>query len=128
MDCKCYTSFVYIILRHAIDSFNSHVLFLEVKNVIKKIVFKQDGGQFVKSQKNCIFVLPSLSIKLSNDNWLYKPKSSQRLVLWDSHLNFDTQLSAAEEYMLCVYTMVVDYILEINLTNLLKNKIGFIHF
>ena len=45
------------------------------------------------------------------------PLCSQRVVLWDSNIIFDrTQLSAVGESLLCDYSMVVDYILEINLT------------
>ena len=59
----------------------------------------------------------SLRIKLSNANRPYRPKSSQRVVLYDSNLIFDRpQLSATGESFLCDYPMVVDYILEINLT------------
>ena len=61
--------------------------------------------------------MPSLSIKVSNENQLYGSLSSQRLVLSDSHLIFErTHLSDAEESMLCDYPMVIDYILDINLT------------
>ena len=72
-----FTSF----LKHAIDRYISHFLFLEVKTVGKKIIFKSDGGQFSKSQKSCVFVMPSLSMRVSNRNRPYKPRSSQRLVL-----------------------------------------------
>ena len=92
------------------------VFFLEVKNLFKKIGFKPDGGQFVKSQKNCVFVMLSLRIKLSNVNRLYGPKCSQRVVLWDSSFISDrTQLSAVGVSLLCDYPIVVDYILKINL-------------
>ena len=44
--------FVYIILRlcHRLST-TSNLLFLEVKTVIKKIIFKPEVGQFAKSQK-----------------------------------------------------------------------------
>ena len=42
---------------------------------------KPDGGQFVKSQKNCGFVMLSVRINLSNANRPYGPKSSHRIVL-----------------------------------------------
>ena len=59
----------------------------------------------------------SLMIKLSNTNRLCGPKSSQRVVLWDSNIFFDlTQLLATGESLLCDYHMLVDYTLEINLT------------
>ena len=57
--------------------------------------------------------------KIKNKNRPYGPKSSQRVVIWDSNLIFDrTQLSAVGGSLLCDYTMVhvVDYILEISLT------------
>ena len=55
----------------------------------------------------------SLRIQLRNANRPYGPKSSQRVVLSDSNLIFDRrQLSAVGESL----SMVVDYILEINLT------------
>ena len=38
------------------------------------------------------------------------------------------QLSDAEKYLLCDYPMVIDYILEINLTKRQKIKNGSIHF
>ena len=85
--------------------------------MFKKTGFKPDRGQFVKSQKKCIFVMLSLRVKLSNGNRLYGHKSSQRVVLRDSHLVFDlTQLLTVGESLLCDYSMVVEYILEINLT------------
>ena len=94
----------------------THFSFLEVKNLFKKIGFKPDGGQFVKSQKNCVFVKLSLRIKLSNANRPCGPKSSQKVVLWEFNLIFDrTQLSAVGESLLCDYPMVVDYIQEINI-------------
>ena len=69
--------------------------------------------------------MSSLSIKVSNGNRFLGPKSSQRLILRDSHLIFGrTQLLAAEESLLCDCIMVDDYILEINLTK--RQKI--IHF
>ena len=34
--------------------------------MFEKIGFKLDGGQFVKSQENYVFVMLSLRIKLSN--------------------------------------------------------------
>ena len=44
-------------------------------------------------------------------------KNQKWVVLWDSNLIFDrTQLSAVGVSLLCNYTMVVEYILEINLT------------
>ena len=59
----------------------------------------------------------SLRINLSNENRLYGSKSSQRGVLRDSNLIFDLpQLLAVGVSLLCDYPMVVDYILEINLT------------
>ena len=97
-------------------------LFLEVRNLFKKTGFKQDGGQFVKLQKNCVFVMLSLRIKLGNANCPYGPKSSQRVILWDSNPIFNrTQLSAVGESLLCDYPMVVDYILEINLSKRKKD-------
>ena len=52
-----------------------------------------------------------------------------RLVLSDFHLIFDrTHLSDAEESLLCDYPMVIDYILEINLTKCQNIKNGFIQF
>ena len=64
--------------------------------------------QFVKSQKKCVFFMPSLSIKVSNGNQLYGTLSSQRLVLLDPYLIFDrTHLADAEE-SLCGYPMVID--------------------
>ena len=57
-------------------------------------------------------------MQLSNGN---RPKSSQRLILWDYHLiSHRTQLSAAEESLLYDYRMAVDYILEINHTKCKK--------
>ena len=48
-----------------------------------------------------------LSIKLSNENKLYGPKTSQRVI--------HTQLSAVEESILYDYPWVIGYKLEINL-------------
>ena len=62
--------------------------------------------------------MPCLSIKVNNGNQLYRPYGSQRLVLSDSHLIFDrTHLSDSEESLLCDYSMVIDYILEIKRQN-----------
>ena len=48
----------------------------------KKIGFKPDGGQFVKSQKKMRFCYAlSFRIILNNANRLYGPKSSRRVVL-----------------------------------------------
>ena len=73
--------------------------------------------------------MPFLSIKVSSGNQLYGPENSQRLVLSDFHLICDrTHLSDAEESLLYDYSMVIDYILEINLTKRQHIKNGFIHF
>ena len=85
--------------------------------MFKKIGFKSDVGQRVKSEKNCVFVMQSHMIKLSNTNRLYRLKSSQRILLRHSNPIFDlTQLLAVGESLLCDYPVVVDCILEINLT------------
>ena len=58
----------------------------------------------------------SLRIKLSTTNHLYGHKSSQMVILWDSYLTFDlTKLLTVEESLLCDYSMVVEYILKMNL-------------
>ena len=94
--------------RHATDCYSAHLSFIEIKDVFNKIGFKPDEGEFVKSLKNCVFIMLSLRIKLSNANHLYRPKSSQRVVLWDSHLIFDlTQSSTVGEPLLCDYPMVL---------------------
>ena len=40
-----------------------HLSFLEVIHIFKKIPFKPDRGQFVKSHKSFVFVIPSISLK-----------------------------------------------------------------
>ena len=108
-----------VLLQFRLHHLKACLSFLEVKNVFKKIGFKPDSGQFVKSQKKWVFVtcMLSLRIELSNANRLYEPKSSKSAVLSDSNLIFDrTQLSAVVEFLLCDCPMVVGYILEINLT------------
>ena len=72
--------------------------------------------------------MPSLSIKVSNWNQIYGTYSFQRLVLSDFYLIFDcTHLADAEESLLFDYPMVIDYILEINLTKRQNVKNVFIH-
>ena len=61
----------------------------------------------------------SLSIKFSNEHRRYGPRSSKRVVLWDTHLIFDQmQLSAVEESIVLSLSYGNDYILEINLTKM----------
>ena len=95
-----------------------------------KIGFKPDGGQFVKSQTNSVFVLLSFRIKLNSANRrLDGPKSSQRVF-------FEIPISSMilrsywllGESLLCDYPMVTDYILETNLTKRKQIKNVFIHF
>ena len=60
-------------------------------------------------------------MKVSNRNRFFGPTSYEGLALLDSHLTFDdTQLSDAEESLLCDCPKVVDYILEINLTKRIR--------
>ena len=83
--------------------------------MFKKIGFKPDGGQFVKSQKLhlCYAVsqnkgmrITSIDLKVVKESFFEISNSS--LIL--------TQLLAVGESLLCDYPMVVDYILEIKLT------------
>ena len=109
-DCQCYNNFFYIILKACHCLLDCASFVSRSQKFVKK---KTDGGQFIK----CVFVMLSLRIKWSNANRLCGLKSSQAIVLWDSYFISDrTQLSAVGESMLCDYPMVVDYILEINLT------------
>ena len=84
-------------------------------------IIRVDGGQFVQSQKMGV-VIPFLTINITNRNRCSVPKSIQRLVLSNFHRIDRTQLSAADE------SVVVDYILEINLTKRQTIKNVFIHF
>ena len=98
---------------HHIDCYISQFLVVEVKNVSKKVVFKPDRGQFVKSKKNVSFyALSQHKSKQSTSTQVVKT-----LFFQIPHLIFyHKQLSGAKESLLCHYPMVIDYILEINLT------------
>ena len=63
--------------RRLIDYYILH----QGKNIFKKIVFKPDGVQFVKSQRKRVFIVPSLSIQLSNKNRLMDLKTVKSVSL-----------------------------------------------
>ena len=87
---------------------------LKSKNDIKKIVFKPDGDQFLMSQKmaSLLCPLPSLSIKISNGNRIYGPKSNQSLIL----SSFIVRSYLLRWSPCCVTALWYAHILEINLT------------
>ena len=73
-----------------------HISFLEVKNVAKKNVFEPDRGQFVKSEKKCVFLCSPSALK-----WAIGIDCKNLKVLKDSF--FQIPISAL---IVCGYRML----------------------
>ena len=70
IDCKCYTSFVYIILKaNSIDCHISHLLFLEVKMSSRESSSNQMGLNLLSHRKKYLSYA-HYQHRISNENWL----------------------------------------------------------
>ena len=76
-DRKCYSDFVYIILMACRWLLDCTSFISRSQKCVQENWLQTSWGQFPKLQKNCVFVMLSHRIRLSNVNRLYGPKNSK---------------------------------------------------